>query len=520
MALADNISRRNKNNGARKSEAAVERLLDLDARKSQGMYHDASAGIYRQAPAWTSTTPLDESIRHLNISLSSRSDLGKALDPEFNLEWEHPDFGRFMSLKAFWHYVLGREADNRIRMLRSRELREFAANRRGTLDRNKIPNFQALILKAAYDRITSLPGLYKLVMDSNLPFENYIPGTRDSGARRADHASWFIPGMEIIRFALIKGEHPDFTDFLNSQETYDDIVRQLKSREVVDVPKVASIPNLSQFLSHGPAANDPKVLRAKGVKAAPAQTPKAKPTQTRAAKPAGPMSTLAAKDVMDWVDRGGYIAGQKPDPKAAKSANKKGPKPAPVKTKEDRMVEIKTYINTLDGAYPVAIVTFEERAHAIRFIFGAMDKLAKANSNELDVDLGGGTLYMGDAMEGVQANDGTTKVVIYDHNGQTNLMRLQDGSFDNPFNDSIQIGLELPEGEDLLDYVVNESRCPASFIHHWRRPQSRKEATLIDEEKFRRECLEIAQEAGAPEAVAAVLDVEPVSEPTAEPAAE
>lgn len=433
MTLANNVSYRNKNKGSRAQTEAAAKLLDLDARKFEGIYYDDLADVQRKLPLWNPGIPMDENVNHINVSIQSRSDLGKALHPDFNLPWTHPEFGEFLSIRAFWQFILGEKADDRLRTMHSRELKEYAQNRRGMTPRSQMPNFQALTLIATYYRIQSLPGLKEMLMDSHLGLDSYQPANREGPARRNEFASWFIPGLEIIRFALLKSEKPNFSDFMDARQTVEDTTRQLLSRERFVVPTLKSVPNLGEFLAKGSAPA--KVKNQAGSKDKPKASPK-DPTKQPAPKKAKPQVKVQSNT-------------QKPTSQAEK------------------------YIKSLESAKLEAVVLFKTRSEAIAFIMKSMGDLALSESGKLDIDIGGGTLLQAAEMIG-EENLATTasrmayipdaNVAIYSHDGETNMMRLISTDFTDPYQPGVTVKFPLPIDMDAKQHISEVTGCPKEYI--------------------------------------------------------
>lgn len=432
MTLANNVSNRNKNKGSRAQTEAAARLLDLDARKSNGLYYDDLADVQRKLPSWNPGIPMDENVNHINVSIQSRSDLGKALHPDFNLPWTHPDFGQFLSIRAFWQFILGEKADDRLRNMHSRELKEYAQNRRGVTPRGQMPNFQALTLIAAYYRIQNLPGLKEMFMDSHLGLDSYQPANREGPARRNEFASWFIPGLEIIRFAMLKEEKPNFSDFMDERQSVEDTTRQLLSREQFVVPTLKTIPNLGEFLAKGSA---PSMAPAKAKN-------QAKSKDKPKTSPKDPKQQAAVK---------------KPKPEV--KAQDHGPRPAS---------QAERYIKSLESAFLRSVVLFKTRAEAIAFIMKSMGALALSEGGRLQIDLPEDCIIVGGENIADEASAKAftpdANVAIYSQDGETSMMRLISTDFTDPYLPGETVKKTLSPETNAKEYISGQTGCPVKYI--------------------------------------------------------
>lgn len=148
---------------------------------------------------------------HINISIFSKTKLGKQLSIMGSNNFEHKVLGRFDSLESFWSYICSPIKDDRIRYLTGKKLKLFVKDKPIVYP----TNFEALIADAIYNSVLQRPSVKKNIIDSSLPFDMYVEKKIENSDKksriRVRHHDWLIWTYEEIRKALKENRKPDFT---------------------------------------------------------------------------------------------------------------------------------------------------------------------------------------------------------------------------------------------------------------------------------------------------------------------
>jgi len=111
----------------------------------------------------------DDGVSHINIYSHGKTELGRALSHFSHYGFNHPHYGHFASLEAFWYYVRSGCKHEELK-----DLVGLTAKRVGrTFARVERSDFLRLIHDAAKMKIEQNPRLLKLTIKSHLPFEHY-----------------------------------------------------------------------------------------------------------------------------------------------------------------------------------------------------------------------------------------------------------------------------------------------------------------------------------------------------------
>ena len=156
-----------------------------------------------------------DGVDHINIWLQGETDLGQCLSFDSMIPFTHSIFGEFTTFTGFWHYIKTEERDDLLRGKWGRKLDEYAKR----LTRRNIPNFQAIILDANWQRIQQHAVLMKAMGESTLPFDIYSINPETHLCKRAPYYNWFIAGCEETRLALKENRAPDWSAFVTKQTT-------------------------------------------------------------------------------------------------------------------------------------------------------------------------------------------------------------------------------------------------------------------------------------------------------------
>lgn len=121
--------------------------------------------------------PEDDGITHINVWSKAKTELGRLLSNFANTPFDHPKYGYFASVEAFWYWLSAGKQNNQIRSLYG-----YQAKKVGRLLRDEIkekgqwenlPNFEAEIKKAILCKIEQNPKLAEALKNSILPLTHY-----------------------------------------------------------------------------------------------------------------------------------------------------------------------------------------------------------------------------------------------------------------------------------------------------------------------------------------------------------
>ena len=123
----------------------------------------------------TRTPPIDptqDGIDHINVWSKAATPLGKWLSNFYLSPFEHPRYGRFSSMEAFWYWIAtGRSHDE------LRNLWGFSAKAQGSkLERVPMEegDFQEAIIEGLRCKAATYPEMLKLLSVTELPLRHYF----------------------------------------------------------------------------------------------------------------------------------------------------------------------------------------------------------------------------------------------------------------------------------------------------------------------------------------------------------
>lgn len=160
------------------------------------------------------TTPVNEGVEQVrndgitHINIGGRTDLGRMLSHFAMTPFQHPFYGSFNCMEGFWYYV--RTDIDAITDPKARKnldnLRTLVGWRAKVLGKEfpqlNLDNFRELIMGANYCRIMQNPELYRLFVNSTLPFDHYFLHGEGNILIRPSAVSWLISGLEDLRKAF------------------------------------------------------------------------------------------------------------------------------------------------------------------------------------------------------------------------------------------------------------------------------------------------------------------------------
>lgn len=146
--------------------------------------------------------PEYDGVKHINISVTGRTELGRQLTHFASTQFIHPLYGPFKTMEGFWHYIKCEESDDLFRTLSASRAKSHAKLKK-TVFRD---NFIDIIHEANFYKIEQTPGLKELMIESTLPFTYYYlfgPAQVQVFPKQAD---WLCAGFEEIRRLMKAGK--------------------------------------------------------------------------------------------------------------------------------------------------------------------------------------------------------------------------------------------------------------------------------------------------------------------------
>jgi len=148
----------------------------------------------------------NDGIDHINIHYyASNTELGRQLSHFSRKSFNHPQYGPFNSLEAFWWWIAAESPDDEIRRCsadKARTIGRLWSKKRGYTDFNKE------IFIANYHRIDQNDELKQMFIKSNLPFTYYyLHGTPPTTQINDKDSKWMVYVFEELR-RMFKNDVP------------------------------------------------------------------------------------------------------------------------------------------------------------------------------------------------------------------------------------------------------------------------------------------------------------------------
>lgn len=144
--------------------------------------------------------PTGDSITHINVNIRSETELGRMLSHFYYSPFEHPMYGKFSCIEAFWQWIKSKERPEAIRTMSAANAKKEGHH----LDKRKVPMFYEVIADANFLRIEQNIEIYERLVQSTLPFDTYYRTTGGMPTRPQD-AVKMIKQFEQIRELMQKG---------------------------------------------------------------------------------------------------------------------------------------------------------------------------------------------------------------------------------------------------------------------------------------------------------------------------
>lgn len=149
--------------------------------------------------------PLNDGVDHINIYSGGRTTLGRALTNFAKIGFDHPLYGRFASVEAFWYWLgTGKRHDH------LRELYGWKAKHEGRkLEKIEVDDHLYQVREAIRLKIAQYPALQQALKESTLPFAHYYfyGDVTNPKVVPADKIPWLTDLYTQIRKELQHEEH-------------------------------------------------------------------------------------------------------------------------------------------------------------------------------------------------------------------------------------------------------------------------------------------------------------------------
>lgn len=116
-----------------------------------------------------------DGLNHIRIDNRSLVDLGRMLDSQYIIPFNHPVLGQFNTTEGFWHYISIENPSDLLRVLNGHECRKYIKELKAAKKFTKklTTNFYEHIQYSNYLKIEASPKLKKMFIESTLPFKMY-----------------------------------------------------------------------------------------------------------------------------------------------------------------------------------------------------------------------------------------------------------------------------------------------------------------------------------------------------------
>lgn len=153
---------------------------------------------------------------HINICLTSESQLGKLLDPSYHRTVNYPHIGKFGSVLNLWYWLKYVPTDDRFRTADYKNLHKIAISE--DLAGSYVPNFKAIIAYATYLKLIAYPDILKEIRKGpEKPLLCYHYPRKCSTRVCNGYASVVVPICEYLIKSVREERVPDFKDLIVNQ---------------------------------------------------------------------------------------------------------------------------------------------------------------------------------------------------------------------------------------------------------------------------------------------------------------
>lgn len=139
--------------------------------------------------------PTNDGVDHINIYSKGQTELGRMLSHFYSADINHPEFGYFMNMECFWHYLSTGCQHEGYRKMQPFKVKQLAK------ETPKVPraDFMEQIEIANKLKIVQHPNILHLLCESTLPFEHYYVFGDPPIVRRPNEAQELIDLFDRVR---------------------------------------------------------------------------------------------------------------------------------------------------------------------------------------------------------------------------------------------------------------------------------------------------------------------------------
>ena len=187
----------------------------------------------RKAPDFDLPRPsrwIGDGVDHTNVSPRGATDLGRTLHPSSLLTFTHDRLGAFISISAFWDFIVTGGVDTRMRGVSNYERQRMKKK----IGISEVKNLVFFLADATWQRVNQYETLKEIIEGHELPFDYYIWYTDNPYPCRVVNQWWIIESLEKIREALRNKTEPDFSGWMNG-----------KTRDELFAEYFATYPNIN-----------------------------------------------------------------------------------------------------------------------------------------------------------------------------------------------------------------------------------------------------------------------------------
>lgn len=129
----------------------------------------AAAGCLTHLGTDLLLTPAQDGVTHLNLYSEAKTEVGRKLSNFPKAPFVHPTYGAFISMEGYWHWCSTGKCKD---LFREKFGFEAKKNKNTQV---RVPNdrFEQDILEGLHCKLAQNPEIYKLLMESTLPFTHY-----------------------------------------------------------------------------------------------------------------------------------------------------------------------------------------------------------------------------------------------------------------------------------------------------------------------------------------------------------
>ena len=190
-------------------------------------------GPNRKAPDADLPRPsrwVGDGLDHTNVSPRGTTELGRTLHPSSLLTFTHDKLGAFVSISAFWDFMVTGGVDTRMRGVSNYERQRMKKK----IGISEVKNLNFFLADATWQRVNQYETLKEIIANHDHPFDYYIWYTDNPYPCRVLNQWWIVESLEKIRIALREGVEPDFSNWMEG-----------KTRDELFAEYFATYPNIT-----------------------------------------------------------------------------------------------------------------------------------------------------------------------------------------------------------------------------------------------------------------------------------